>query len=106
MIAVVYRWRLKPDRRDAFAAAWAEATGALVAHGSMGSALFEGPDGVSWAIARWPDAETRARAFASLEGDVAARMEACVQERFDAVVLDLVQDLWDSRANAEAGSRH
>jgi hypothetical protein len=33
-------------------------------------------------------------------------MEACVEERFDAVVLDLVQDLWDSRANAEAGSRH
>lgn len=102
MIVAVYRWRLRPDRRDAFVAAWSEATLMLRDRGSGGSALFDGPDGVVWGIARWPDAATRTAAFAEpLPDAVREQMEACIAERFDALELDAVADLWTAFPGSE-----
>lgn len=95
MIVAVYRWRLNPGCRDAFVAAWSEATQTLRERGSGGSALFDGPDGVTWGLARWPDAQTRDRAFDKpLSGDARAVMDACIAERFETVELNAVADLW------------
>jgi len=102
MIVAVYRWRLKPGSRDAFAAAWSEATLLLRERGSGGSALFDGPDGVTWGIARWPDATTRDAAFAEpLPGDHRTRMDACIAERFEALELNAVADLWTAFPGSE-----
>lgn len=102
MILAVYRWRLKPGSREAFVAAWSEATLLLRGRGSGGSALFDGPDGVVWGMARWPDAATRDAAFAeALPGDLRTRMDACIAERFEALELNAVADLWTAFPGSE-----
>ncbi len=102
MILAVYRWRLKPGRREDFVAVWAEATLSLRQRGSGGSALFDGPDGLVWGVARWPDAETRDSAFADpLPGAFRARMDACIADRFDAFDLDAIADLWTAFSGSE-----
>ena len=57
--AIWLRWSVKPGRVPEFVAAWEEVTRAMIAQGSYGSALFEGPDGTFYAMARWPDAKIR-----------------------------------------------
>ena len=97
MVVFVYRWRLKPGSEETFRAAWEEATKALLALGSGGSALFRAQDGTFWGIARWPDSETRAAAFATRVGepsDAGARMADCIAETYDALELTTVADLW------------
>ncbi|MNE41566.1 hypothetical protein D3C80_1356450 [compost metagenome] len=102
MIVAVYRWRLKPGSQDAFTAVWSEATLVLRERGSGGSALFNGPDGIVWGLARWPDAATRDAAFAQpLHGEYRSRMDACIEERFDALELDAVADLWTAFTESE-----
>ena len=59
MIAIVYQWRLKPGLETQFEGAWSAITELLKQQGSLGSALFDGPDNSVFAIARWPDLETR-----------------------------------------------
>ncbi len=59
MIAVLYQWRLVPGKEAQFADAWTIITAQLKLQGALGSALFDGPDGTVFAIARWPDIETR-----------------------------------------------
>ena len=59
MIAVLYQWRLIAGKEAQFADAWSIITGQLKLQGALGSALFDGPDGTVFAIARWPDIETR-----------------------------------------------
>lgn len=59
MIAVLYQWRYVASKETQFAEAWTIITDQLKRQGSSGSALFDGPDGTVFAIARWPDIETR-----------------------------------------------
>lgn len=59
MIAVLYQWRLVAGKEAQFAAAWTIITEQFKLQGSLGSALFDGPDGTVFAIARWPDVKTR-----------------------------------------------
>ncbi len=97
MVVFVYRWRLKPGAEEAFREAWEEATKALLALGSGGSALFQAQDGSFFGIARWPDGATRTAAFAARVGEpsgAGARMADCIAEAFDALELTTVADLW------------
>ena len=65
-IVVLYRWRIRPEMETAFVAAWSSITERLHAHhGSMGSRLHRGDDGLWYAYAQWPTAGHRERAFAS-----------------------------------------
>jgi hypothetical protein len=57
--AIWLRWSVKPGRVPEFIAAWEEVTRAMLAQGSYGSALFEGPDGTFYAMARWPNGKMR-----------------------------------------------
>ena len=59
MIAVLYQWRLVAGKEAQFIDAWTIITGQLKLQGAHGSALFDGSDGTVFAIARWPNIETR-----------------------------------------------
>ena len=92
---VLYRWRLRPGVEDAFAQAWREVTEALLRHGSFGSRLHRGDDGLWYGYAQWPDAATRAAATAAGAVDPAlfARMSACIEASFPEIALAPVADL-------------
>lgn len=102
MIVAAYRWRLKPGCREAFVQVWSQATLELRQRGSGGSSLFDAPDGTVWGLARWPDAATRDAAFAApLPEDYRSRMDACIEERFDALELEAIADLWAAFPESE-----
>ncbi len=93
MKAYLYRWRLHADRESDFVAAWSEATRVLRELGSFGLRLHRGDDGWWYGYAQWPDATTRARAFARTDGDaVYERMRAAVVETLPVIALDPVAD--------------
>ncbi len=66
MIAILYQWRLVPGKESQFAEAWTVITACLKKQGALGSALFDGPDDTVFAIARWPDLQTRQDSSARL----------------------------------------
>jgi hypothetical protein len=93
VFVVLYRWRIKPGTEDRFATAWAEATRSLIARGSLGSRLHAGNDGYWYGYAQWPDAQTRASAFASdAQHDAGLGMRDCISESLPEIVLTPVAD--------------
>ncbi|WP_206518596.1 hypothetical protein [Stakelama tenebrarum] len=94
MIAVLYRWKLKPGAESEFRAAWAEATDAFRALGGHGSVLFDADDGSVAAIARWPDLATRDAASGRVDPALTARMGDAVAQRFDPLVMTAIDERW------------
>ena len=92
-VAILYRWRLRPGAEARFAAAWTEATQALLGRGSLGSRLHRGDDGLWYAYAQWPSVAARAAAFAATPAATAgAAMRECVAEALPEVALAPVAD--------------
>jgi hypothetical protein len=60
---VLYRWRVKRGCEQHFIERWSANTQSLLGHGSYGSRLHRGDDGLFYAYAQWPDEQTRAEAF-------------------------------------------
>lgn len=91
---VMYRWRLKPGCEQDFVEAWSEVTQELLSHGSRGSRLHRGSDGIWYAYAQWPSAETRRRAFDAPRTivDARVRMQEAVAEHFPEVTLEVTAD--------------
>jgi hypothetical protein len=79
---------------SSFVAAWSSVTAALRdRHGSLGSRLHRGADGLWYAYAQWPSAEARRRAFEAPLAPAARRdMDAAIAERFPEIVLEPVAD--------------
>jgi len=87
--AVLYRWKVRREREEEFVSAWTRITERLHReHGSLGSRLHRGDDGLWYAYAQWPSAEHRARAAAD-PADSAA-LHAAVHETLAEVRLDPV----------------
>lgn len=93
-LVVLYRWKLRPGSEDNFVDAWSRVTELLRARGSLGSRLHEGSDGLWYGYAQWPDAATRAGAFAAGPVDAPAmeRMRAAIAESLPEILLDPVAD--------------
>lgn len=92
---VLYRWRLREGSEAAFIAAWSRISDLLQKnHGSLGSRLHRGSDGMWYSYAQWPTAESRSRAFSAgpVDSAAAAAMEAAIAERLPEVVLEPVSD--------------
>jgi hypothetical protein len=105
MIAYLFRWRLRPGYEAQFAEAWTEATRALLELGSFGSALFRGPDDTWFALARWPDAQTRRTAMERCTASAAgARMDEAVLERLPPVELAEQVNLWTLPPTVDAAA--
>src|SRR5688500_7109254 len=92
--AVLYRWKVQPDREEAFIAAWRGHTAAYMTIGALGSRLHRGDDGALYAYAEWPSREAWENAGARSPVDVAtaALMRDCTLE-FEARPLEVVADL-------------
>jgi len=92
---VLYRWRLLPGRADAFTEAWSRGTRLIHRWcGSYGARLHLSGD-EAWSYARWPSAESRTQCFGRpevREDPSFPDMQACVAERFDEIVLEIVDD--------------
>ena len=63
----IYRWNVAAEHEPAFVARWERATRNLRMHGGMGSLLGRAATGELVALALWPSAEARDRAFAAAE---------------------------------------
>lgn len=93
--AVLYRWRLNPDKIDQFIDAWSRVSELLLTErGSLGSRLHRGADGVWYSYAQWPSAEAREQAFAlgPVDESASQRMKDAILESYPEVVLDPVSD--------------
>ena len=93
--AVIYRWRLHPDREDQFRRAWEIVTLALKKErGALGSRLHLASDGIWVAYAQWPDQASweRSRELGPLDSAVAAQMQEAIEESLPPILLDPVCD--------------
>lgn len=94
MIIVLYKWRVDPSKEDVFAENWSVITRHYLEHcGSLGSRLHKGSDGFHYGYAKWPDNETRERAFLDVRVELARlHMQDCVTETFPVTFLDVIAD--------------
>ena len=91
-LVAIYRWRIADEHLPAFRRKWRETTLALRSRGGSGSLLGRADDGTYHAIALWPDAATRDRAFADLpDGEPWPLVE-----RLDPILIEPLDDLWES----------
>ena len=95
MIAIIYEWRLVSGKEDQFAQAWTAITSLLKQQGALGSALFDGPNGTVFAIARWPDIETR-RASSARRADpiLYEQMISAIAEELQEQVIEERLNFW------------
>ncbi|GJL96968.1 MAG: hypothetical protein DHS20C06_07850 [Hyphobacterium sp.] len=103
--AVLYRWKLKPEREGDFRAAWSEGTRLIHKKcASYGARLHKGEDGLFWSYARWPSEEVRQACWDTHDFgqmDCFKVMRDCIDERLPEIVLTLTDD-----ELAERGAAH
>lgn len=102
--AVLYRWRLHHGKEALFIEAWSQVSRELRQRGSLGSRLHRGPEGVWYSYAQWPNAKTRAQAFALPGGNPEASkaMQEAIAESLPEIVLESVSDLLVFSSESEA----
>ncbi len=94
--AVLYRWRVHPEREQAFVAAWTRISELYLSErGSLGSRLHRGSDGLWYSYAQWPSSEAREKAFAAGTADPQAleQLRSAIIEFLPEVSLESVSDL-------------
>jgi hypothetical protein len=90
---VLYRWRVKRGCEQQFIERWSLNTQWLREQGSFGSRLHRGVDGLFYSYAQWPDAQTRANAFArEVEEPSHQSTSEFIEESFPEVILEPVAD--------------
>ena len=93
---VLYRWKLHAGSEAAFVAAWSHVSELLLSqHGSLGSRLHRGSDGLWYSYAQWPTAEARSKAFSAGPTDAAAieSMRNAIAETLPELILESYVDL-------------
>ncbi|MDA0667179.1 MAG: antibiotic biosynthesis monooxygenase [Planctomycetota bacterium] len=94
--AVLYRWRLKPGKEDAFVEAWAKMTELIKQEcGGLGSRLHKAEDGTWAAYAQWPNRAAWAamQEMDPMDRTASVQMREAVEESFEPVLMSPVQDL-------------
>lgn len=94
MLIALYRWRIKTGSEQQFIVSWSEITLYYrEEHGSLGSRLHRGNDGLFYGYAMWPSIERRAAAFETGgEHPARAGMIEAIAESFPEVLLDVEAD--------------
>ncbi|OGT21947.1 MAG: hypothetical protein A3C55_02495 [Gammaproteobacteria bacterium RIFCSPHIGHO2_02_FULL_42_13] len=107
MIAVIYRFRLKPGREEEYKRHWQNVVNYFREHrGAIGSTLHQSNDGLWCVYSLWPSEEIRDQAWpltseiredsktlaVYIEQEL-AHMKACVEEKLPDIKLNMVNDL-------------
>jgi heme-degrading monooxygenase HmoA len=95
ILIVLYRWRLRPGHEELFIEAWSRISELLRSqHGSMGSRLHRGSDGIWYSYAQWPNAKSRVDAFSlgHVDSEAAEQMAQAAIERLPEITLKCVAD--------------
>ena len=94
--AVLYRWRVHPEREQVFVSAWTRISERLLSErGSLGSRLHRGADGLWYSYAQWPSSEARDKAFAAgtVDAEALELMRSAIVESLPEITLEPVSDL-------------
>jgi hypothetical protein len=105
--AAIYRWRLRPGMEDQFIKAWTRISELyLHRHGSLGSRLHRGPDGIWYSYAQWPSSTVREKAFLTdaLDKEAGELMRAAIADTLPEIVLEPVVDLILPTSHMKSGS--
>lgn len=91
---ILYRWRIRAGREEAFTKAWEAITlFHLGQSGSHGSRLHVGEDGIWYAYAQWPSAEARQNALSGNAPEEAVNvMRDAIEERLPEIILSIASD--------------
>lgn len=94
MMIALYRWKIREGLEQQFVDAWSGITRYyLENHGSLGSRLHRGSDGLFYGYAQWPSAERRNDAFSQApELPEWSLMLEAIEESYPEVLLDLEAD--------------
>jgi heme-degrading monooxygenase HmoA len=95
MIAILYSWRIKPDKEQQFIESWSQVTEFLRKNrGSLGSRLHRGNDGLFYGYAQWKSVEERQNAFQNSAqiSDAIEKMRDSIDERFPEIMLEPLAD--------------
>lgn len=106
MIAVIYRFRLKPGKEKEYQDNWHKLVNYFVNHrGAIGSCLHKTADGLWVAYSRWPDEKTRKAAWpdttniknpANLPPEInnaRLAMKKCVKKKYPEICMEIVKNL-------------
>ncbi|MEP6903111.1 MAG: antibiotic biosynthesis monooxygenase [Actinomycetota bacterium] len=95
MFAVIYRWRVKPEKEQQFIEAWTEITKYyLTTFGALGSRLHRGSDGIFYAYAQWKFAENRTEAFQNApKFEAGIKLKEAIIEILPEIRLEPLSDL-------------
>lgn len=94
MLIALYRWKIRAGFEQQFIDRWSKITlYYLENHGSFGSRLHRGNDGLFYGYAMWPTLEQRNNAFdTGVEHPARAGMIEAIEESFPEVLLDVEAD--------------
>jgi heme-degrading monooxygenase HmoA len=95
MIAILYSWRMKPDKEQQFIESWSQITEFLRDNrGSLGSRLHRGNDGLFYGYALWKSDEERQNAFQNSAqiSNVIEKMRDSIAETLPEIMLEPIAD--------------
>jgi heme-degrading monooxygenase HmoA len=95
MIAILYSWRIKPDKELQFIESWSQVTEFLrKKQGSRGSRLHRGNNGLFYGYAQWKSDEERQNAFQNSAeiGNSVEKMRDSIAESFPEIRLETIAD--------------
>ncbi|MDT0261765.1 antibiotic biosynthesis monooxygenase family protein [Jatrophihabitans lederbergiae] len=96
MFAVIYRWRIDPDREADFLAGWELVSGAVRDRfGSLGSRLHLADDGLYVAYGRWFHRDDRLpyRAHLDFHDEGWRLMQSAIIEELPEIPMTVVEDM-------------
>jgi heme-degrading monooxygenase HmoA len=95
MIAILYSWRIKPDKEEQFIESWLQITEFLHNNsGSLGSRLHRGNDNLFYGYAQWKSDEERQNAFQNSAqiSDAIEKMRDSIEETMPEIMLQPIAD--------------
>ena len=95
MLIALYRWKIRSGYEQQFIDSWSEITLYYREHhGSFGSRLHRGNDGLFYGYAMWPSSEQRSKAFEiGVEHPARPAMTDSVEQSYPEVLLEVAADL-------------
>ena len=95
MIAILYRWRINPEKEQQFIESWSNVTEFLRTNrGSLGSRLHRGNDRLFYGYAQWKSDADRQKAFQDSTEitDSIEKMRDAIEESFPEIRLKPIAD--------------